>query len=76
MKLNYDIIGICIAYEQGYGHGYDQRNMPNPYTEKSETWMAYDYGYSEGNRKKISDDLKTPNAVLSGKAQNTKFNRS
>jgi len=58
--MEYDVIGICTAYEQGYGHGYDQRNLQNPYREKSETWMAWDYGYGEGNRKRIDDDLRKP----------------
>jgi len=54
--MDYDVIGICIAYEQGYGQGYDKRNLKNPYGEGKETWIAWDYGYSEGNRKRIDDD--------------------
>ncbi len=49
-----DVIGICIAYEQGYGQGYAQRKLPNPYKQGSDTWVAWDYGYSEGNRNKIN----------------------
>lgn len=45
------VLGICNAYEQGYGHGYDQRNLNNPYCQDSDEWQAWEYGYSEGARK-------------------------
>ncbi len=51
------VLEICTAYEQGYGHGYDQRGLPNPYRDKSLTQDAWDYGYSEGNRKRIDHEL-------------------
>ena len=54
--MNRDILGICNAYESGYGHGYDQRNLGNPYSKLSDEWEAYDYGYNEGNRKKMDND--------------------
>lgn len=49
------VLEICTAYEQGFGHGYDQRDLTNPYSEGygKEAW---DYGYSEGLRKRSSDD--------------------
>ena len=49
------VLEICTAYEQGYGHGYDKRNLTNPYPYglAKEAW---DYGYSEGLRKRTSDD--------------------
>lgn len=50
----YDVVSVCTAYEQGYGYGYEQRNLTNPYKSDSPEWIAWDYGYSEGNRKKLS----------------------
>lgn len=44
------VLEICTAYEQGYGHGYDQRDLSNPYTKETHAWDAWDYGYSEGKR--------------------------
>lgn len=51
------VLQICTAYEQGYGHGYDQRGLTNPYRDKSLAQDAWDYGYSEGNRKKLEHEL-------------------
>jgi hypothetical protein len=48
------VLAICTAYEQGYGHGYDRRNLGNPYRKASDVWWAWDFGYSEGNRKRLS----------------------
>ncbi len=50
------VIGVCNAYEQAYGQGYDKRSLSNPYTRLSDEWEAWDYGYSEGNRKRITHD--------------------
>lgn len=50
------ILAICTAYEQGYGHGYDVRGLPNPYKKASDEWEAWDYGYSEGNRVRVQHD--------------------
>ncbi len=49
--MKHKILAICTAYEQGYGHGYDQRGLSNPYAEKTDEREAWDYGYSEGSRK-------------------------
>lgn len=39
---------ICVAYESGFGHGRDQDNLPNPYSEGTEEHEAYKVGYDEG----------------------------
>jgi hypothetical protein len=39
---------ICVAYESGFGHGKDQDNLPNPYSEGTEEHEAYKVGYDEG----------------------------
>ena len=49
------VLEICTAYEQGYGHGYDKRDLCNPYP-KGNGKEAWEYGYSEGLRKRSSDD--------------------
>ena len=49
------VIEICTAYEQGYGHGYDMRDLSNPYAEGNGK-EAWEYGYSEGMRSRQSDD--------------------
>ena len=49
------VLEICTAYEQGYGHGYDKRDLSNPYAEGNGK-EAWEYGYSEGMRKRQSDD--------------------
>ena len=56
--MNRDILGICNAYEQGYGHGYGRRGLPNPYKTGTDEWQAWDYGYSEGARKKNEHAIK------------------
>lgn len=54
--MNREVLGICTAYEQGYGHGQDSRGLPNPYKAETDEWEAWDYGYSEGNRKALAND--------------------
>lgn len=45
-------LGICVAYEQGYGHGLENRTeLSNPYSLCSKIKMAWDYGFSEGQNK-------------------------
>jgi len=45
---------ICFAYEQGVGKGRKNRkvtaigNCENPYSNDSDEFEAWDYGYSEG----------------------------
>lgn len=59
-----EILGICVAYEQGYGHGLENRTeLSNPYSLCSRALslqryafrrrrkMAWDYGFSEGQNK-------------------------
>lgn len=48
-ELNYrKVYGICVAYEQGFGHGLQRRNLGNPYPQKSENFLAWDFGYKAG----------------------------
>ena len=47
-----NVLTVCTAYEQGYGKGQDSRNCKNPYRHKADEWWAWDYGYSEGYRKR------------------------
>jgi len=49
------VLEICTAYEQGFGHGYDKRDLTNPYVV-GDGQEAWDYGYSEGLRQRSSDD--------------------
>ncbi|MCP3703175.1 MAG: hypothetical protein GY954_09635 [Alteromonas sp.] len=56
--MKHEVLAICTAYEQGYGHGYDQRGLPNPYGKKTDEWEAWDYGYSEGNRTLLDHNAK------------------
>lgn len=50
------VLEICTAYESGYGHGYDQRNLSNPYNHGSNEWQGWDHGYAEGNRRRQRHD--------------------
>lgn len=43
-----DIMGICFAYEQGFGKGLDNRDVKNPYCEGGDGWKAWQYGYTTG----------------------------
>jgi len=43
-----DVIDICFAYEQGYGHGKQDRKLKNPHKENSSMSIAWDYGYEQG----------------------------
>ena len=51
--MRHAILAICTAYEQGYGHGEGRRKLTNPYLKDSDEWQAWDYGYSEGLRKRM-----------------------
>jgi hypothetical protein len=55
--MKHEILAICTAYEQGYGHGYERRNLTNPYKKDSDEWHAWDHGYSEGNRKWVAHSM-------------------
>lgn len=46
----FEVKSICIAYEQGFGHGLDNRSLPNPYNSEH-LQEAWDYGYHTGNFK-------------------------
>jgi len=52
-----EVLGICIAYEQGYGKGVEMSKHPNVYEPFSDTWWAWDYGFSEGSRKAVEVNL-------------------
>ncbi len=54
-KMDYEVLDICTAYEQGYGKGQSQSTNTNPYTPKSSVWQAWGYGYEEGERKSIGE---------------------
>jgi hypothetical protein len=56
--MKHEILAICTAYEQGYGHGYDCRSLKNPYKKDSDEWQAWDYGYNEGNRKLMAATIR------------------
>lgn len=42
----FDVFTICNAYESGVGHGGD--NLPNPYPEGTDHYVAYDEGKKHG----------------------------
>lgn len=42
-----DIFRICDAYESGFGHGFKDDRLPNPYGPPEER-EAYDIGYRTG----------------------------
>ena len=42
------VYGICVAYEQGFGHGLQRRNLGNPYPPNSDNFLAWDFGYNAG----------------------------
>jgi hypothetical protein len=44
---------ICNAYESGYGHGYDRRGLTNPYKGGTDQRKGWDYGFSEGEKKRM-----------------------
>lgn len=56
MAINWDVISICIAYEQGFGDGLDNRTKPNPYTPGTNNFDAWNYGYETGNSKNKYDE--------------------
>lgn len=45
------IQSICDAYEQGFGHGYQRRDLSNPYRKTSKEEAAWAYGYQTGKIK-------------------------
>jgi hypothetical protein len=48
-----ETLGICVAYEQGYGHGLQNRTeLTNPYCKNAgPSFMAWNYGFQEGQNK-------------------------
>jgi hypothetical protein len=42
------VFKICVAYESGYGHGYDHDDLPNPYKTGTNEHEAYNIGYENG----------------------------
>lgn len=44
--LNFRVAGVCNAYESGFGH--HDRDLPNPYSEGSDEYLAYAYGKEVG----------------------------
>ena len=53
-----DILGTCIAYEQGFGKGLEMSKHANPYCKFDHQWWAWDCGFSEGARKRANQVLK------------------
>ena len=57
LMIDYNTLAICEAYEQGYGHGYQNRSeLRNPYPSVStyqaeQCRMAWEYGFSVGEAK-------------------------
>lgn len=49
------LIGICTAYEQGFGHGLEGREIENPYRSGTEQEWAWDYGYKCGKESASAD---------------------
>ena len=47
-EIFYDVIDICLAYEQGYGHGEQNSKLQNPYKENSPMFFAWNHGHTEG----------------------------
>lgn len=45
------VLFICIAYESGFGHGAENRNLGNPYGEGTDEFDAYAYGWEQGRRR-------------------------
>ena len=43
--MNENVLLICMAYEQGLGHGLKQRSLKNPYNEGTDEYDAWQYGY-------------------------------
>jgi hypothetical protein len=43
---------VCTAYESGFGHGVDARDLLNPYVPMSSAWEAYEYGREEGAKRR------------------------
>ena len=59
-SVDTDVLGICNAYESGYGHWKD--DLPNPYRKGSNEHAAYEYGKELGGSKteKSGNDLSGP----------------
>lgn len=43
---------VCTAYESGFGHGREGRDLGNPYVPLSSAWEAYEYGHKEGAKRR------------------------
>jgi hypothetical protein len=69
--IDSETLAICVAYEQGFGHGLQNRTkLVNPYSSTAmislrsfamRCKMAWDYGFSEGQakhrqQKEVSDE--------------------
>jgi len=48
-----DVIDICFAYEQGYGHGKQNRKLKNPHKENSSVSIAWNHGYVCGGHNSL-----------------------
>lgn len=51
---------VCTAYESGFGHGADGRDLGNPYVPLSSAWEAYQYGHEEGLKRRSSGETPAP----------------
>lgn len=46
------VMGICTAYESGFGQGLQGRATPNPYQPLTQQFAAWEYGHWSGTKKK------------------------
>jgi hypothetical protein len=47
---------VCTAYESGFGHGVEGRDLGNPYVPVSSAWEGYRYGYEQGLKKRSAHE--------------------
>ena len=52
-KKQRDVLGICNAYEDGMGHGLENRTeLKNPYTKDSDEYVAWAWGFQLGQSRR------------------------
>lgn len=58
-----NVFMICNAYESGYGHGWEQDKLCNPFSPGTDEHEAYSIGYHEGFGEKSRDQNPISNAA-------------